>query len=109
MGKEGDPLRVVDSSGRVVGTEGLRVADTSVVPVVMKYALSTYIVRCYLARLTIGLILICSNHPQVSAYLVADVVADRLLEDWDMLSTNGDLQNGRKKRKLCDSSALLVI
>lgn len=37
MGKAGDKLRVVDSKGRVVGVEGLRIADTSVVPVVMKY------------------------------------------------------------------------
>lgn len=39
MGKAGDKLRVVDSKGRVVGLEGLRIADTSVVPVVMKYVL----------------------------------------------------------------------
>lgn len=36
MGAAGDPLRVVDSGGRVVGVNGLRVADTSVIPVVMK-------------------------------------------------------------------------
>ena len=36
MGAGGDPLRVVDSGGRVVGVAGLRVADTSVIPVVMK-------------------------------------------------------------------------
>lgn len=36
MGKEGDPLRVVDSSGRVVGLESLRVADASVMPHLMK-------------------------------------------------------------------------
>jgi len=36
MGAAGDPLRVVDSGGRVVGVMGLRVADTSVIPVVMK-------------------------------------------------------------------------
>lgn len=36
MGAAGDPLRVVDSGGRVVGVTGLRVADTSVIPVVMK-------------------------------------------------------------------------
>ncbi|RPA95618.1 alcohol oxidase [Choiromyces venosus 120613-1] len=57
MGAAGDPLRVVDSGGRVVGVEGLRVADTSVIPVVM------------------------NNHPQVSAYLVADVIADSILRD----------------------------
>lgn len=37
MGRAGDKLRVVDSKGRVVGVESLRVADISVVPVVMKY------------------------------------------------------------------------
>jgi choline dehydrogenase-like flavoprotein len=41
MGKAGDKLRVVDSGGRVVGIKGLRVADTSVVPVVMKSVFST--------------------------------------------------------------------
>jgi len=37
MGKEGDPLRVVDSGGKIEGLKGIRIADTSVVPVVMKY------------------------------------------------------------------------
>ncbi|KAG0643830.1 hypothetical protein HOY80DRAFT_997404 [Tuber brumale] len=60
MGAASDPLRVVDSGGRVVGVEGLRVADTSVVPVVM------------------------NNHPQVSAYLVADVVADSIINDSEL-------------------------
>ncbi|RPB09512.1 alcohol oxidase [Morchella conica CCBAS932] len=57
MGKAGDKMRVVDSKGRVVGVDGLRIADTSVIPVVM------------------------NNHPQVSAYLIADVVADGILRD----------------------------
>ncbi|KAG0136709.1 hypothetical protein HOY82DRAFT_667459 [Tuber indicum] len=57
MGAASDPMRVVDSGGRVVGVKGLRVADTSVIPVVM------------------------NNHPQVSAYLVADVVADSIIND----------------------------
>ncbi|CUS14674.1 unnamed protein product [Tuber aestivum] len=57
MGAAGDPLRVVDSGGRVVGVKGLRVADASVIPIVM------------------------NNHPQVPAYLVADVVADSIIED----------------------------
>lgn len=44
MGRAGDKLRVVDSKGRVVGVEGLRIADISVVPVVMKYVPPSHIV-----------------------------------------------------------------
>lgn len=47
MGKSGDKLRVVDSKGRVVGVEGLRIADTSVIPVVMKYVLLHMLAVCF--------------------------------------------------------------
>lgn len=58
MGSDQDPRRVVDGSGRVVGVKNLRVADTSVVPVILV------------------------NHPMVSAYLAGDVIADKILEQW---------------------------
>ena len=57
-GRRGDSWRVVDATGRVVGAKALRVADVSVVPWLI------------------------NNHPQVDAYLVADVVADRIMETW---------------------------
>jgi len=34
MGRPGDPMAVVDAEGRVIGVEGLRVADSSVMPLV---------------------------------------------------------------------------
>lgn len=70
MGGDGDPIRVTDTHGRVVGLESLRVVDNSLVPVSL------------------------NNHPQVTAYLVADVVADRILEQWGSTA---------KKRNRCDS------
>jgi len=56
MGTDHDPLRVVDSEFRVVGVEGLRVADLSVCPV-----------------------LTC-NHTSINAYLIAERCARKLLE-----------------------------
>ncbi|KAF8250360.1 alcohol oxidase [Wilcoxina mikolae CBS 423.85] len=65
MGKEGDPLRVVDSGGKIVGLKRIRIADTSVVPVVM------------------------NNHAQVSAYLVGDVVGGKILKTWGLKAGDG--------------------
>ncbi|KAL7269933.1 hypothetical protein RUND412_007371 [Rhizina undulata] len=72
MGKNGDPLRVVDAAGKVVGIEGLRVADVSVVPVVM------------------------NNHPQVSAYLIADVIADRIVEQYGLSEKTDNIFKGHQ-------------
>ncbi|MBV8564480.1 MAG: choline dehydrogenase, partial [Methylobacteriaceae bacterium] len=34
MGRAGDPMAVVDAAGRVIGLEGLRVVDTSIMPLI---------------------------------------------------------------------------
>ncbi|KAI5776716.1 hypothetical protein EDC01DRAFT_681523 [Geopyxis carbonaria] len=84
MGGDGDPIRVTDTHGRVVGLQSLRVVDNSLVPVSL------------------------NNHPQVTAYLVADVVADRILEQWntatkkrarsDSRSDNDDEAEGKRAK-----------
>lgn len=60
MGKEGDEKACVDSSGRVFGLQGLRVADLSVCP------------------------LTTNNHTQATAYLVGQKCADRLIKEYNL-------------------------
>ncbi|GAB1317987.1 Glucose-methanol-choline oxidoreductase N-terminal domain-containing protein [Madurella fahalii] len=55
MGKEGDPMAVVDAQGRVFGVQGLRVVDASVLP----FALPT--------------------HPTGTLYALAEKVVDDIL------------------------------
>ena len=58
MGKQQDPMAVVDERLRVFGVEGLRVADVSVMP-----------------KLNQG-------HTQMPAYGIGEKAADMLKEDW---------------------------
>ena len=57
MGKTGDANRVVGSDFRVVGIEGLRVADMSVCPI------------------------LTTNHTQVNAYLIGERCADVIIQE----------------------------
>ena len=55
MGKEGEENRVVDSEFKVVGVQGLRIADMSVCPI------------------------LTTNHTQVNAYLIGERCAEVIL------------------------------
>ncbi|KAF1955783.1 choline dehydrogenase [Byssothecium circinans] len=63
MGKADDPMACVDSSLRVRGVEGLRVADVSVCPLTM------------------------NNHTQPTAYLVGQKAADTLFGEYNLGTT----------------------
>ena len=56
MGKKEDPMAVVDSEGRVFGTEGLRVVDASVFP------------------------FLPPGHPQATVYALAEKIAELILK-----------------------------
>jgi choline dehydrogenase-like flavoprotein len=60
MGKASDPKACVDSSFKVFGVEGLRVADLSVCP------------------------LTTNNHSQATAYLVGQKAADKLVQEYEL-------------------------
>lgn len=60
MGKAGDPDAAVDSHFRVLGAEGLRIADLSVVP------------------------LVPNNHTQTTAYVTGATCAEVLLSDYKL-------------------------
>ncbi|KAF2263305.1 choline dehydrogenase [Lojkania enalia] len=60
MGKKDNPLACVDSSFRVYGVEGLRVADLSVCPVTT------------------------NNHTQSTAYLVGQKAAEKLIAEYQL-------------------------
>ena len=60
MGKKGEEGAVVDSEGRVMGVQGLRVVDMSVVPVVT------------------------NNHTQATANLVGQVVAEKMGREYEL-------------------------
>ncbi|KAK4458990.1 oxidoreductase [Cladorrhinum samala] len=61
MGKRGEEDAVVDSAFRVIGVEGLRVADMSVVPVLV------------------------SGHTQAVAYVTGYTCGEKLLKEYDLL------------------------
>ena len=60
MGKEGDEERVVDKDFRVFGTQGLRVMDMSVVPIIP------------------------NNHTQTTAYFLGVMGGDRLVQEYGL-------------------------
>ncbi|KAK3313258.1 hypothetical protein B0H66DRAFT_632378 [Apodospora peruviana] len=60
MGKKGDADAAVDSGFRVIGVDGLRVADMSVLPVLL------------------------SGHTQAGAYLTGTTAAEKLISDFDL-------------------------
>lgn len=57
MGKDSDGEACVDTAFRLVGTQGLRVADMSVCP------------------------LLPSNHTQSTAYIIGELAAERIVAD----------------------------
>jgi choline dehydrogenase len=62
MGREGDPTAVVDSSGRVIGLQGLSVIDASIIP-----------------RL-----------PSANTHLCVIALAERLAADWNARRADGE-------------------
>lgn len=58
MGSNGNPMAVLDNKLRVKGVAGLRVADTSVMP------------------------LLCGGHTQMVAYGIGERCADFIKETW---------------------------
>lgn len=65
MGKPGDPDAAVDSNFRVMGIDGLRVADMSVVPVLP------------------------SCHTQAVAYVIGATCAEKLIKEYNLAGTGG--------------------
>ncbi|KAL0130216.1 hypothetical protein PUN28_002064 [Cardiocondyla obscurior] len=58
MGPKGDPTAVVDSKLKVIGVQGLRVADGSIMPEVV------------------------SAHTNLPIYMIAEKLADMVKEEW---------------------------
>jgi choline dehydrogenase-like flavoprotein len=71
MGHADDELACVDTNFQVKGLEALRVADMSVCPVLIRFV-HNYRVRC------LGL-MIYSNHPQSTAYLIGAVAVEKII------------------------------
>lgn len=78
MGKLGDPDTCVDSDGRVAGVQGLRVADMSIAPWMIRLAYSTPISRWTgLSDADER-----SAHTQAVAYLIGDTIADKIIAEY---------------------------
>ncbi|XP_003424681.1 glucose dehydrogenase [FAD, quinone]-like [Nasonia vitripennis] len=64
MGPVNDVMAVVDPRLRVIGIDGLRVADASIMPMII------------------------AGHPNIPIMLIGEKLADMVKEDWDLLSNN---------------------
>ena len=83
MGKENHPGTCVDRNFQVCGVSGLRVADMSVAPFLLRYV---GMMRANLsdefAGYTDRLVSFISAHTQAAAYLIGDIAAEKIIADY---------------------------